>query len=719
MGEFNPDEYLKKQAAGGGFNPDEYLNKYSSGDAATQPAEEQPTEYEMPGLGRRLYEQNVVIPTHALRHLAPFEETIQEYAIDPIAGAIEGETAEEHKKKRLEYDRYLRSMYPTASEAYESRGQAAGGLIKSALPVIGSTEGIIEQAATRPESLGLNVETGMNLLPSALSAPRTMAKGVGFIKARPDQRQSLRAYGERPSYYDEYEAKAGGKPVRALEEEVQNNLAAREASRNEKVNSLTGEVADLKSEDARQVKYAIDDIKNKTELGTYEGDAMISANKSLQDSYKKTAEIRNKVLDETFGEMDITPILKVIDNAERNVLLPEHKAAIRAVKDDVLEMSSPRTGSRIKYPTSNIDTNLPANNTPTMTERYDYQVISPRQLNVLREKLQKNVSWGGHTQAWETQYKDLARQFNDILDDSIPKNHELRGQIRAETLRYNKANDLFGGEYPLKKFQTAAKDPMMRRDLENLDIPEINDILKTVDYRANFEKNLKLGEKPKSEVIEEYLRKKAMLGEAKDEKLPLTSMQAPSALESAMMETYRNPKLNATNKIDQYAQQVHPEGPMDFMNKFEATKVLRDVEGINGAQGSRMVNLGRYVGGAAGAGMGAATGNPLWATAGGGAGAIVGGIMDNNASNIFRGGMRYGETMSPYIGASKVLSRATSQQQQSVDQSGIPLAKLAGTKYEAQMAKALQGDPKSAAVLHYVMSQNDPEYARLVSGGQQ
>jgi hypothetical protein len=651
----------------------------------TVPAQEATT-YEKPGLGRRLYEQNVVIPVRAARHLAPFPETIQEYVIDPIAGALSGESSEEHKKKRQEYDRYLRATYPKVVEAYESRAQMAGGLYKAALPVVGSTEGIVEQIATRPESLGANPETGLNILPSILSAPRTAAKATGFIKGRPDQRQSLRSYAKKPSYYDEYERSTLGKPVKSLEQEVQTNLAAKEASMSQNISNLTGEVSDLKTQDAMQVQRAIDDVKMKTELGTYDGDAMISARNKLQEEYKKTAEIRNKVLEETQGEMDISPLLDMVDNAENNVLLPEHKAAIRAVGSDIESMSQFRGQG---------------DNT--------FQSISPRQLNELRMKLQNNVSWGGHTQPWEAQYKDLARKFNDILDVSIPGNNPLRAKIREETLRYNTANDLFGGDYPLKKFESAARDPMKRRELENLAIPEIQDILKTIDYRDNFQKNLKFGEKPKSNVIEEYVRKKAMLEQAKSEKLPLTSAQAPSALESSMMETYRNPKLNASNQIDQYAQTVHPQGPMDFKQKLDATKVLRDVEGINVAQGSRMTNIGRSVGGALGAGAGAVTGNPLWASAGAGFGAVVGGALDNNASKVFRGGMRYGEKMAPAMSLSKLGARAEGYENQ---YTGIPTEKLAGTRYEQIMSS----DPKKAAINHYILMNRDPEYQALILG---
>ena len=48
---------------------------------------------------------------------------------------------------------------------------------------------------------------------------------------------------------------------------------------------------------------------------------------------------------------------------------------------------------------------------------------------------------------------------------------------------------------------------------------------------------------------------------------------------------------------------------------------------------------------------------------------------------------------------------------------GVPIAKLQGTPYEAQMQQAMQQDPQKAAILHYMLSSNDPNYAKLIYEG--
>lgn len=651
-----------------------------------------PVTYEKPGLAKRLYEQNVVIPVRAARHLAPYPETIQEQVIDPAIGYFTGESPEQRKANREAYDRYLEEQYPRAREFYESRGAAAGGLLKGALAAVNplmaaqqATEGLVEQGVTRPESLGFNPETTLNtanlLAHTALNAPKNVAGGLSYIKSRGPERPSLEAYRANPERFDIAEQRAGGQPIKSLEEEMQAALQAKEASKAERMAQLSGETAALKAEDARQVARAIEDVRTKTELGTYEGDAMKSAVKKLQDNYKATAETRNKILDETQGEMDISPLLKLVDQAESRVILPEHKAAVKAVKDDILAMAKPKVGSRIVEPTSSPDTNLPASNAPAATENYHYSVISPRELNVLREKLQQNVSWGGHSQPWEVQYKGLARDFNDILDMSIPGNNPLRNQIREETIRYNMADDLFGGDFPLKKFEAATKDPMKRRELENLNIPEIDDILKTIDYRTNFNKNLKLGERPKSDVIEEYLAKKKELEGVRAETLPMSSRQVPSQLESAMMSTYRNPRINQSQAVKGYAEQVHPQGPEDFYNKFEESKVLRDVAGMDAANGSRLAQMGRGAGAMVGGMVGMATDNPaLWVPTLAGGGAMAGGALDFRASNLFRSAARGAKAMEP------------------VSQAYYPYA----------------GMSRQQTIEHYLRSQRDHEYAQSI-----
>lgn len=685
MAEFNPDEYLKKYGSDNtndGFNPDEYLKKYSLQE--DKPIEKVPEQYEAPGLARRLYEQNVVIPVRAARHLAPFPETIQENIIDPIAGAFSGESAAEHKAKREEYDRYLRQVYPTATEAYESRGQLAGGLIKGSIPYLRAIEPIAEQTITRPESMGLNPETVLNTanlgISAALSAPKAAAESLAFIKARPDQRQSLKEYMTNPRGYDVYEASKGGQPVKALETEVQTNLANREAQRSQNIAERTQAYNDLKSEDTYQVRKAIEDVETQTSLGTGDGDAMIKAVKDLQDSYKKTAEVRNKVLESVNGEIGIDQLQPLYQNAYKTVYSDVDR---RAIENAWKELAA--TAKKSPYS--------------------DKMVVSPREVDRLRQIYQSQVDYGkfAHNHPYQNKLNVIAGQLNDIMDASIPGNHELRSQIRGETIRFNKAMDLFGGEYPLAKFKAAVKDPMMRRDLENLNLPELDNIIKTLDYNERFKKDLKLGIKPQSTVANELEQARIAMEQAKGEKLPLSSLQAPSAIESAMMETYRNPKLNAQNMMKGYAEQVHPQGPEDFYGNLAATKVLRDVEGINTTQGSRMTKLGSQLGAGVGAVMGMATGNQLMTPVLAGLGAAGGASLDLHASNVFRSAARGAQSAQGLQKAIQPLQYASG--------TGVPLEKLIGTKYESL---AQESDPKKQAILHYVLSNRDPEYAQLV-----
>jgi hypothetical protein len=622
-------------------------------------------EYETPGLARRLYEQNVVIPARALRHFAPNPETLQEKVLDPAIGYFTGESPEQRKMSREDYSRYLEKTYPVPTKVYETLGALGGGFAKGSLAAVNplmavqqATEPLAEQAINRPESLDFNLETGLGaanlVVPAALSAPKYATKGLATLKTKPGPvRQSLMSYAEDPLKYDAVEAVTGGNPYGKLIEDVSTNLSGIEAKRAQQIADLRAETKFLSQEDKRQVARNIATIRDQTKLGTYEGDKMINAVNALSDKYKETAQVRNKILEQTNGQMDPQPLYKLVNDAERSVILPEHKANIRALNEEIASIVG------------------------------DKGYISPTEINALREKLQKSVSWGGHSQPWETQYKKLASQFNEILDMSIPGNNPLRNQIREETIRYNMANDLFGGDFPLKKFEAATKDPMKRRELENLDIPEVSEILKTIDYRNSFEANLKLGQKPKSDVVGEYIAKKKQLEELEAQKLPFSSNKTESELRAYMLEDPRNPRYQQNKNLQAYGEQYHPEGAGDFTRRLEESRVMRDVEGINFSEGSRFTNLGKAAGGAVGSALSYLSGNDvispqtgLWA----GAGALGGAYLDKNASTMFRSSARGAKAMEP------------------VSQAYYPYA----------------GMSRQQTIEHYLRSSRDPEYAQSI-----
>lgn len=658
---------------------------------------------EMPGLAQRLYEQNVVIPVRAARRFAPFPETTQEYVIDPIMSLFTGQSTEERQSSREAYDRYLRETYPQAFGAYEVASGVGSGFTKGAM--LGAVEPIVEQTLTAPETLGFNVETGLNVMPSAIGgalyAPKAAAKSMKYLKAKPYERPALSAYEENPQLYEQYDVETNKQPVKQLEIEVQGNIAAKEQQRANAMSRLEPEVEQLKMENARQVQQAIDDVNKQTELGAYEGDKMISANKALQDKYKETAAKRNRILEQSGGEIDINLVRPIFQKAHKEVFSPGDRDAINNAWKELASMAKPASTSGYQ--------NVQINQAP--------MVISARELDRMRQVYQGMVDYkmGAHNAPYQYKLNSIAGDLNDLLDASIPLNEPLRNQIRQETIRFKKAQELFGGEYPLKKFQSASKDPMMRRDLENLAIPEIDDILKTIDYRTKFQADVKRGIKPESSVINEYLRKQAELKGWQDTKYPISSMESPSVLERSMMETYRNPKLNAETKIRGYAEQVHPQGPEDFYSKFEKTKVLRDIEGMNQAQGSRMANIAGSTGAAIGGTIGSGLDSPgTGALLGSAAGAYLGGVADYRAGNIFRSGTRMGQSLAPYRQAVGKGAYMSANVKPSYIMSILNTNPEALGPYADRLMQANQQGEQKMAVEHYIMYQNDPQYADLV-----
>ena len=124
-----------------------------------------------------------------------------------------------------------------------------------------------------------------------------------------------------------------------------------------------------------------------------------------------------------------------------------------------------------------------------------------------------------------------------------------------------------------------------------------------------------------------------------------------------------------------------------------------------------MTNLGKSLGSAIGAGLGYLAGHTLGgAAAGGASGAYLGARLDHDASGAFRSMVRYGKTPNALNAIERSASPIVKQYQ------GIDQQKLVGTKYEQQIGQALAQDPQKAAVIHYMLSQNDPEYLALMSG---
>ena len=627
-------------------------------------------------------------------NLVPLGASLQHTYIDPLIGMARGTDRKEVQADREAYDAYYRKKYPGKLEGTQMGSEIVGGagLLKKAATYL---EPAVNQAFTHPESIGANLQTVFSALPLAgaglAHAPSGAAKALGWLKTKEAERPSLRAYEKNPQAYDDYMTRTDGRPRESLVREMMTDLESKEAGRLNKVSAaeegMTTANADksaaaLGESVARQnvvsqQRNAKLDVKDATALGTHEGDTARRIISDLNENYKTTAEARNKILDESNGLQDHRAFQPIFENAKNSVILSDSK---RIIDEAWVDFASNAT---------------------------DDGLITARQVNDFRAKLQNSVNYeSGHMTPWEIQYNKIARGLNEALDESIPMNQPLRNQIKEETKRYNMAKDLFGNKYPLQQLESAIKDPMKLRDLENLGSPDIQDIIKTVQYRQKFNADWDRGIRPevpaqadmagytesKNKALMAYLENKKALEAANAEKFPMSEKNVESTLNSSMVANRDHPRAYANNMLDRYANEVHQAGAGDFAEQYAKNKVLRDVGTLDVANGSRMTNLGANIGGVFGA-------------PGRAAGAVLGASLDYGAGAAFRGMTKYGQTPNLMSAVGNAMAPLTKRYQE----------KLQGTKY----ANMFTGDSAKDAIAHKLMFNRDPEYARLVSGEQE
>jgi hypothetical protein len=196
----------------------------------------------------------------------------------------------------------------------------------------------------------------------------------------------------------------------------------------------------------------------------------------------------------------------------------------------------------------------------------------------------------------------------------------------------------------------------------------------------------------------------------------MTPDSAQSTLRSSLVSSPGNPAVNQEDKLRWYAENAHPGGPEDFYRKYEQNKVLRDLGTMDQAQGSRMVNLGKSIGGLLGGAAGYVLGDSsgYTTTAGIGAGAAAGAVLDYNASNFYRAGIK-APLKAPGVGRSITAGLGVSAEALNSKRQEIPFDKLAGTPYEGMFIKAVQEGGNKPAMLHYMLSKRDPEYQALTT----
>ena len=650
MSPFDPDKYA---ASGSKFDPDAY--------AASK-------EYEQPGLAKRLYEQNVVIPVRAARHFAPNPEAIQERFIDPAIGYFTGETPEQRKANREEYDRYLQQQYPKAREFYESRGALVGGLAKGALAAVNplmaaqqATEPLVEQLVTRPESVDFNPETAMStanlLVPAALSAPKYAAKGIAGIKAGINEKPSLKAYMENPDPYDTYEAGAVGEPRRQLVEEVMTNLEGKVADKAGRLQSAQDAIEDARSSRSqaakeitshkRDISYerrnAAEDIRRATEINMTDADFAKNLTTELRKGYEATAAERNAHLMSENVHHDTTEIDDLF------------KSAIDQTTDPAQVAQLERARARLK--------------TRALETTGDETAIASKDLNDFRAYLQNQVDYSSKLTPGERGFNDVANSINDILDNSIVGNEELRSTLKQQTVDYKDAMDLVGDKFNMSQLESTLRDPQKRVVIDriaanNPDLPTLNNVKAKVDTRAKFDESQRRGipiqvpseklltqaETSREQAIRDYITARKQRTEIQKEQLPFRPEGTEAVINQKMVSNPMHPKVVQGEQLQSYAESVHPQGPEDFWNKYEKNKVLRDLDTLNATQGSRMTNIGRSAGGVVGGALSYLSGNPIMSAETGlaaGIGGLAGGYLDKNASSLFRSAARGAKATEP------------------------------------------------------------------------
>jgi hypothetical protein len=716
---------------------EKYQTSESDGPWSKYGTEQKPDEEEEgPGLGQRLYEQNVVIPVRAARKFVPYADTIQHQVIDPAVGAFTGETADKRQADRESYDNYLRRQYPLLLDAYETGADLTSSLYKPG--AVQLTEPIVNQAATHPESLGLNLETGLNTLPlvagAALNAPRAAAKTVGFIKTKPAARESMGKYEANPYYYDAAEDAAGGEPKKAMVRGMIDNLELRKTDKDIRLKAEDEAMADARgdrsyaqremSQAKRDIDYqrrnVLEDERQRLKIDADDGSTAQTVVKELKDVNSRAAHERNMILESQGTTHDAIQIADMFDEAIKNVTDPSEVAALRTAQRRVLEIAE---------------------------ETGDATAIPSRKLNDVRKYLQDQiVNWGKWMTPKERGFNKIARAINDELDDKVIGNDELRARLRQHTIDYNDGMDLFGDDYNINKLRSSMADPQKRAVIErimqnNPDLTNMRAIASKVDQQERLAEKIRRGWKPvvpaqrdlqtaeqqRQQAIKDYLEARQGRKNVSAESFPLTPDNAEGILHQTMMRNEIHPKVKKEDNIKRYANEIHPGGPDDFWKTYDENKTLYDLSTMDTTNGSRMVNLGKAVGTPAGAALGYFTGDKsgTMAMLGGAMGGGAGAYFDNNASKFYRGGVKaqmaypgVGRSISRGLaaGANSLTSRMGQDENQSTAQGQIPLDRLAGTKYEGQMIEAMNQGKEKAALLHYMLSKRDPEYNALTSG---
>lgn len=585
-----------------------------------------------------------------------------------------------------------------------------------ALSAIGASEDKTSPETMKAAAISAGLGLGLAGAGDVISNLPTLAgKGVKLIGSpKPDELKYLKEFEEKPGVYMKRFHETEGAPREALIKETREGIALENQRRAEKLAEFEKgkeralseykheeilaqtNINNLKS-DERLSKQLLDSerkdyqdmMRNRAATTAEEGDLVVDAVKGMQNKYGEIAKVRNEVLHQSGQAYNVNDFKPFFTDAYNSLALESDKEIIQGVWNR-FRANANKQG-----------------------------FVTPDQVNQFRSFLQKNVSYGkfSHLPKHEARFSDISRNLNDYLDARIPENNELRASIRQSTIDFNKAMDLFGGEYPIAKFKSSLKDPMKRRDIENLGVPELDDFIKKTDYQNRLEKSFKdkthqypqfEAEKDIEKINERVTNaqkhaediKKSIIAkkqsEMEFEKLPFTEATAESNIQQYMYASPSNPRLQAKENLMTYASKYAPD-EADYLNKLEQTRVLEATNRVRTPAGSKFVNMMKSIG------------KPL-GPIGEGVGAFVGGAYEQSFPTMYRQAITYGARPNIVKDVGTFISNRAAPfaaHQYAKEQ-------VAGTKYESTFT----GDPKSDGINHFILMGRDPEYAQLYMGNQ-
>jgi hypothetical protein len=271
----------------------------------------------------------------------------------------------------------------------------------------------------------------------------------------------------------------------------------------------------------------------------------------------------------------------------------------------------------------------------------------------------------------------VRRVFNQTLREASPNYAAKMDELAPRVSIVSEMSQVFGNETKAMIALKAAADPMSPRGIQVREMLGKYDALNGTDFAKRVADYY---EQPKAA----FETAQTELAKAKETAAGVNKL-GPNSTESTLKSIQAGRNIEARKQLEG----LDPELARTVQDAAIAKQFGRPT-----TNGSRKAVIGRGIGGAAGAGLGAAIAGP--------SGAVVGGFL-GQAAGGFAGGL------ADLYGGQAVKAALDA---------GIKLDKIANTPYIKPLMEAAKRSPKSLAVVHYMMSQTDPKYQALTTGGQ-